>query len=156
MLPRLTRRQWNNVIIIACILFITALNLPTIIKTLFISDPYSDFPYVLNPTAAPYKIELPAMSIRYDNGNWSTESFSTLDSTELAQRWRSLVGTEITAEQYQQLSPNLHSPSTVEVWYVDIDEPQRITTYEFEQFWLLQSWENKWLAVSVDGHYLGL
>jgi hypothetical protein len=157
MLPRLTRRQWNNVIIVACIVFIGALNLPTLIKTFLIEAPAdSGYPYVLNPSVQPISIELPHLSIEHDGSEWRSDSLSHLQATELVQRWRALVGTELTHEQYQQLSSTLGAPSSVEVWYVDIEEPQRITLYELEQFWLFNSWEGRWIAVSVEGDYLAL
>ncbi len=155
-LARLTRRQWNNVIIIGCVFFIVALNLPTIIKTLLLDDPHAHLPYVLNPSAQPYQLNLPGLTLSYEGGDWQSEGVSQLEVTELVQRWRSLVGTSLTEEQFQQLSGHLNAPLTVEVWYLGVEEPQRVTAYYTDRFWVLKSWEERWLAVTVEASFLGL
>ena len=156
MLPRLTRRQWNNVIIVACLVFIGALNLPTIIKSVLLEDPYEGYPYLLSPATQPTEIHLPRVVLHNQEGQWHAEGLSELEATELSQRWRGLVGTEVNNTQYEQLQSVLGTPITVEVWYQELEEPQRITLYKLDQFWLFKSWEDKWLAISIDATYLGL
>ncbi len=156
MFSRLTRRQWNNVIIIACILFIGVLNLPTAIKTYLMQQEVNSYPYVLNPELHLLTINLPLVTLDKSSSSWKADPLTQLQAIELAQRWQALVGTEVTDKQFSTIKPTLPAPMTVEVWYVDQEEPQRITIYQAEQFWLFKSWEEKWLAITVDGMYLKL
>ncbi len=34
----------------------------------------------------------------------------------------------------------LNAPETMEVWYQDLDEPQRVTFYRLDNFWLFKNW----------------
>jgi hypothetical protein len=43
---------------------------------------------------------------------------------------------------------------TIEVWYQEVEEPQRITAYPLEQFWLLNTYDGLWVAVSFEGSEL--
>jgi len=64
------------------------------------------------------------------------------------------VGTEVPQANFDSLKPSLDAPKSIEVWYVDQEEPQRITYYQTPQFLLLKNWQDKWIAVSVDNRYL--
>ncbi|WP_299685854.1 hypothetical protein [uncultured Vibrio sp.] len=86
----------------------------------------------------------------------STQGTSVQDTSakKLSQRWKELVGTEVDAQTYTDLTPRLNTPHTIEVWYQDQEEPQRITYYRLPEFWLLKNWNDQWLAVSIEESYL--
>ncbi|GMM89530.1 hypothetical protein [Vibrio fortis] len=158
-------RRWNNILILSVIAFIGVLNLPTIIKTYLLEPEVeitseSGFPYLLNPSDQVTAMHFSQWSIVLNEDGWEyQEQGRPLELTEpsaqtLSQRWQQLVGTEVDSETYQSLSASLFSPQTIEVWYQHQEEPQRITYYQLPDFWLLQNWQGKWLAVSVESEYL--
>lgn len=158
-------RRWNNILMLSVIAFIGVLNLPTIIKT-YLLEPEAEvtsesgFPYLLNPSDQITAMHFSQWSIVLKDGEWQYQSQGQpLELTEpsaqtLSQRWQQLVGTEVDNETYQSLSASLTSPQTIEVWYQNQEEPQRITYYQLPDFWLLKNWQGKWLAVSVEAEYL--
>lgn len=158
-------RRWNNILILSVIAFIGVLNLPTIIKT-YLLEPEAEitsesgFPYLLNPSDQITAMHFSQWSIVLNEDGWEyQEQGRPLELTEpsaqtLSQRWQQLVGTEVDSKTYQSLSASLSSPQTIEVWYQNQEEPQRITYYQLPDFWLLQNWQGKWLAVSVESEYL--
>ncbi|CAM2827517.1 hypothetical protein [Vibrio neptunius] len=153
------RRRWNNIMILGIIAFIAILNLPTIIKTYLIDDQssvevQSDYPYLLNPSAQLKALHFSDWSLEHLNGEWSMTKQSSLAPQELVERWTGLVGTEIDQQTFDGLKTQLVSPQTIEVWYRDQEEPQRITFYQTPQFWLLKNWQDQWIAVSVASEYL--
>ena len=52
------------------------------------------------------------------------------------------------------LEVNLGTPRSIEVWYKEQEEPQRVTYYQTTNFWLFKNWQQEWVAVSVDKSYL--
>lgn len=78
----------------------------------------------------------------------------SVDGQELVQRWHALTGTEVDEATYRALQPTLPNAQTIEVWYADREEPQRITFYQTPQFWLLKNWQDRWIAVSAEVSYL--
>ena len=158
-------RRWNNILILSVIAFIGVLNLPTIIKTYLLEPEVeitseSGFPYLLNPSDQITAMHFSQWSIVLNEDGWEyQEQGRPLELTEpsaqtLSQRRQQLVGTEVDSETYQSLSASLTSPQTIEVWYQNQEEPQRITYYQLPDFWLLNNWQGKWLAVSVESEYL--
>ena len=150
------RRRWNNILILGIIAFIGLLNLPTLIKTYLIDEPVvvSLHPYLLNPSADLQALHFSTWSLEKSQGEWRSSVVSAIPPQELAQRWQGLIGTEISQDNFDSLKPQLSQPQSIEVWYVDQEEPQRITYYQTPQFWLLKSWQDKWIAISVDTRYL--
>lgn len=158
-------RRWNNILMLSVIAFIGVLNLPTIIKT-YLLEPEpevvaeSGFPYLLNPSDQLTAMHFSKWSLVLTGEGWEYQSqgnvqkWSQPSAQELSQRWQQLVGTEVDAQTYQSLSASLTSPQTIEVWYQNQEEPQRITYYQLPDFWLLNNWQGKWLAVSVETEYL--
>ncbi|MEZ9891622.1 hypothetical protein AB4356_04535 [Vibrio lentus] len=157
-------RRWNNILMLSVIAFIGVLNLPTLIKTYLIeSEPElqtsSPYPYLLNPTAELQALHFAKWSVAQEDGHWVYQmkepaSEQSVSAQELSQRWQQLVGTEVDAKTYTDLTPQLNTPHTIEVWYQDQEEPQRITYYQLAEFWLLKNWNDQWLAVSIEGSYL--
>lgn len=158
-------RRWNNILMLSVIAFIGVLNLPTIIKT-YLLEPEpeviaeSGFPYLLDPSDQLTAMHFSRWSLVLTDEGWeyqsqgSVQELSQPSARELSQRWQQLVGTEVDAQTYQSLSASLTSPQTIEVWYQNQEEPQRITYYHLPDFWLLNNWQGKWLAVSVEAEYL--
>lgn len=151
---KLSRRSWNNVLIFTIIAFMVILNLPTIIKNHFIEQEQSLYPYVLNPDATVQEMHFYQLSIYREETKWIANKPLTISAVELVQRWHGLVGTEVDSQTYLQLKQQLPSASTLEVWYVEQEEPQRVTFYQTPNFWLMKNWQEKWVAVSVDETYL--
>lgn len=150
---KLSRRGWNNVLIAGIILFILALNLPNIIKSQWQEEP-SPFPYLLDPMQEVQQIDFAKWSLQKAGDTWRATRSLSIPAEELSQRWKLLVGTEVTESTYNQLKPGLPSAGTVEVWYAGQEEPQRITYYQTPKFWLMQNWQQQWIAISVEPDYL--
>ncbi|EPA0453848.1 hypothetical protein ACQZMW_001812 [Vibrio fluvialis] len=148
------RRRWNNILILAVIVFIGVLNLPAFIKSYLIEPEVSSYPTLLNPHAKLQAMHFARLSLELNQGRWRATPPTEVAPEELVKRWQDLVGTEVGDETYQSLQPNLRSPQTIEVWYRDQEEPQRITYYRTPQFWLFKNWQDKWIAISVDNGYL--
>ncbi|MEZ8640473.1 hypothetical protein AB6D55_10910 [Vibrio splendidus] len=146
------------------IAFIGVLNLPTLIKAYLIEpEPEvtvsSPYPSLLNPAAELQALHFANWSVELEDDHWvyqfkDTALPQTTSAQELSQRWKELVGTEVDSQTYTDLSPQLNTPHTIEVWYQDQEEPQRITYYQLPQFWLLKNWNDQWLAVSIEESYL--
>ncbi|EKO5124754.1 hypothetical protein P0J07_003690 [Vibrio fluvialis] len=148
------RRRWNNILILAVIVFIGVLNLPAFIKSYLIEPEVSSHPTLLNPHAKLQAMHFARLSLELNQGRWRATPPTEVAPEELVKRWQELVGTEVNDETYLSLQPNLRSPQTIEVWYSDQEEPQRITYYRTPQFWLFKNWQDKWIAISVDNGYL--
>ena len=148
------RRRWNNILILLVILFIGVLNLPTIIKSYLIEPAVSPFPTLLNSEWELQALHFPELSLEKNQGRWRTTPPSSVAPEELVERWQQLVGTEVDDETYQSFLPILRTPQTIEVWYSNREEPQRITFYQTPRFWLFKNWQDKWIAISVEKGYL--
>ncbi|WP_341659435.1 hypothetical protein [Vibrio sp.] len=152
------RRRWNNIMILGIIAFIMILNLPTVIKTYLIEDDSAvvsgDYPYLLDPSSKLRALYFSDWSLEYQDGQWSMTKQGSVSAAELAKRWGSLVGTRVDVQTFDSLKPQLSSPSTIEAWYQDQEEPQRITLYQAPKFWLLKNWQEQWIAISVEPEYL--
>lgn len=154
---KLTRRQWNNVLILAIIAFIAVLNVPSLIRT-YLLDPQlakpSAAPFLLDPNQEVVAIYATRWSLEKNQGRWRLDPPAQTAPEELAQRWLALQGTIVDEATYRSLSAGLSSPVSIEVWYRNIEEPQRITWYQTEQFSLFQNWQQQWIAISVQPAYL--
>lgn len=148
------RRRWNNILILAVIVFIGVLNLPSFIKSYLIEPEVSPYPTLLNPNVKLQAMHFARLSLELNQGRWRATPPTDVAPEELVKRWQALVGTEVDEATYQSLQPTLRSPQTIEVWYSDQEEPQRITYYRTPQFWLFKNWQEKWIAISVDNAYL--
>ncbi|MBJ2145524.1 hypothetical protein JC606_03915 [Vibrio sp. IB15] len=157
-------RRWNNILMLSVIAFIGVLNLPTLIKAYLIEpEPEqqvsSPYPYLLNPGAELQALHFAKWSLVLEDGQWGYQlkgsaPAQSISAQERAQRWQQLVGTEVDSQTYTSLASQLNTPHTIEVWYQDQEEPQRITYYQLPEFWLLKNWNDQWLAVSIEESYL--
>jgi hypothetical protein len=150
---KLSRRGWNNLLIFALILFMVVLNLPNVLKSR-LQEQQSGYPYLLNPDAQVEQLHFAQWSLERQGETWSINQVSPVAADELAARWIDLVGTEVDDDTFSQLRSSLPSASTIEVWYREQEEPQRVTYYRMSKFWLLKNWQDKWIAVSVEDDYL--
>lgn len=148
------RRRWNNLLILAVILFIGIINLPSIIKSYLIEPPASPYPSLLNPQAELQAMHFTRLSLQKSHGEWQANPPINIEPQELIERWQQLAGTRVDEQTYQSLQSKLGNPHSIEVWYQDQEEPQRITYYQAPQFWLFKNWQNEWIAVSAEAGYL--
>ncbi len=148
------RRRWNNILILGIIAFIVILNAPMWIKTYLVSEDDDLNPSLLRSDHAVSAIYYRNWELELHNGQWQSNIKANITAKELVARWQSLQGTELSEQQYNSLKPLLTTPETVEVWYQDLDEPQRVTFYRLSDFWLFKNWQDQWIAISVEGDYI--
>ena len=148
------RRRWNNILILGVIAFIVILNAPMWIKTYLLSEEVDPYPNLLRSDHQVSAIYYSGWELELKNGEWQANIKVSIPSEELVARWQSLEGTELTEQQYETLKHQLKAPESIEVWYQDLDEPQRIIFYRLSDFWLFKNWQDKWIAISVDDGYL--
>jgi hypothetical protein len=162
---RYNGQRWNNILILAVIVFILLLNLPTLIKTYLIApnDPVQPdtsqavvitAPNLLNPNQTLTALNFADWSLAIGADHWRSSQPITITEDEAIERWQALTGTAIDEETYQKLIATLPAPSSIEVWYQNLDQPQRITYYQTPKFWLFKNYHDIWIAVSVDEAYL--
>ncbi|PSV97290.1 hypothetical protein [Photobacterium iliopiscarium] len=155
---RLTRRGWNNVIIIGVLAFIAAIQLPGLIRAR-LTTPVASVP---SPAVIPLfaqdrmiqRLLLPKMAFQHLVAGWESNPSITLDIATVVARWQALVGTEVSEQQLVSLKSQLKTPRTVEAWLVGYSQPQRITAYQLPHFWLFNNGAGQWLAVTVDADFL--
>ncbi|MCL9780349.1 hypothetical protein M9194_02745 [Vibrio sp. S4M6] len=148
------RRRWNNILIFSIIAFILLLNLPTIIKSYLIDDEQPNQSYLLNPNKTLQSIQYISWTLEKNQDQWLLSPKASISEGELLARWKGLLGTDVDEQTFTTLQPKLGSPESIEVWYVDQEEPQRITFYKTSQFLLLKNWQNRWIAITVNPSYL--
>jgi hypothetical protein len=147
-------RRWNNMLMLGVIVFIGVLNLPTIIKTYLIDDPKPIHPALFDSSHQMVALYSSDWSLIYHDGQWRSTPQLMTEALELAQRWKNLVGTQISDNTYSTIKDKLSSANTIEVWYDGLEEPQRITYYQTPNFWLFKNGQQQWLAISVEEAYL--
>ncbi|WP_456296424.1 hypothetical protein M1D72_21090 [Vibrio sp. AK197] len=144
------RRRWNNILILCIIGFIALINLPSLIKSYLLEPPATPYPAVLINDATLTALHFNYGVLELRDGEWEA-NFTVKDSApQLAQRWQTLVGTPVDEETFEQLEPNLKGPQSIEAWYRDREEPQRITIYRSPQFWLMKNDQQRWVAVTAE------
>ncbi|PFG45513.1 hypothetical protein ATG66_3806 [Vibrio sp. ES.051] len=148
------RRRWNNMLILGIIAFIVILNAPMWIKTYLLTDDSDPYPNLLRPDYTVSALYFNGWELERHNEQWQSNLKASTSIKELVSRWQSLEGTELTQEQYTRLKPKLTSAETVEVWYQELEEPQRVTFYRLPSFWLFKNWQDKWIAISVDADFI--
>lgn len=159
---KLSRRGWNNVIIVVVVGFIAIVQLPELIKerlsgvssssTTSSSSP--DLQRLLPEQAVISRLVLPQYQIILQDGQWGATPPMQSNVLAVVQRWQRIAGTAVDKDTMAQLKPQLTTPRTVEIWLAMAEEPIRVTVYQLPQFWLLQGWQGRWLAISVDDAYL--
>lgn len=148
------RRRWNNILILSIIAFMVILNAPTWIKTYLVDEPMDPYPSLLRTDHVVKAIYFSGWDLEKQNGDWQSNLKATIPAQAIIERWQALKGTELSQDQYEQLKPHLSAPESIEIWYQDLEEPQRITFYRLDDFWVFSNWQGKWIAISVDDNYL--
>ncbi|EKO3566548.1 hypothetical protein [Vibrio metschnikovii] len=150
------RRRWNNILIILVLLFIGVLNLPPLLKSYLMSNNSEEqvYPSLFIPNTSLQAVYTRSFELIFDQNEWQVTPSIDATPEQLVQRWQALVGTEVDEQTVRALQPNLIGPQTIEVWYQNLEEPQRITYYQAPQFWLFKNWQDKWIAISVEADYL--
>nr|WP_269134642.1 hypothetical protein [Vibrio cincinnatiensis] len=148
------RRRWNNILILLVLIFIGVLNLPPLLKSYLMEPEVSPYPTLFNSQAQLQAIHFPHFSLEQNQGRWRATPPNDIDPEEWVKRWQDLAGTEVNDETFRTLQPLLSLPQTIEAWYQDLEEPQRITYYHSPQFWLFKNWQDKWIAISTPDGYL--
>ncbi|MEH6533517.1 MAG: hypothetical protein V7735_19525 [Photobacterium frigidiphilum] len=153
---RLSRRGWNNVIIVAVVIFIAMIQLPDLIKArLASSDEASPILHSLLPAKATIsQLVLPHHQIMKKEGIWVSVPSINTEPQVWVDHWQSIAGTPVNDDMMVKLKSQLTSPRTVEIWLQSAEEPIRVTVYQQPQFWLLKSWQGSWIAISVEEAYL--
>ena len=157
---RLSRRGWNNVIIIAVICFIAVVQLPELVKQRFSGEEevqvqaQAGMTALLPAQSAIKQLHLPLTSLNLEDNSWRAQPRVTLPADQLVDHWQFLAGTAVSDEMVGKLKPTLPPPSSVEIWLANEEEPIRVTVYQQPQFWLMNNWQGEWLAVSVEEAYL--
>lgn len=150
------RRRWNNILIILVLLFIGVLNLPPLLKSYLMSNNSEEqvYPSLFIPNTPLQAVYTRSFELIFDQNEWQVTPSIDATPEQLVQRWQALVGTEVDEQTVRSLQPSLIGPQTIEAWYQDQEEPQRITYYQAPQFWLFKNWQDKWIAISVEADYL--
>ncbi|WPC74223.1 hypothetical protein [Vibrio porteresiae] len=152
------RRRWNNIMIVLVIVFIGVLNLPTFIKAYLLDPPkaeVSTYPYVLNHDKPLQQLNFAQFSLtKNSQGEWQASQTLSITPNELVAHWQELKGTIIDDKTMKSLETKLGNPATVEVWYQGQEEPQRVTYYQSDKFWLFNTWQGQWVAISVAKSYI--
>jgi hypothetical protein len=148
------RRRWNNILILGIIAFMLILNAPMWIKTYLLPEEVDPYPNLLRSDHTVSAIYYSGWELALKNGQWQSNIKTNIPVAELVARWQSLEGTELSEQQFETLKTQLSTPETIEVWYQGLDEPQRVTFYRLTDFWLFKNWQDKWIAISVDGNYI--
>ncbi|KDM90666.1 hypothetical protein [Photobacterium galatheae] len=157
---KLTRRGWNNFIIIGVLFFVAIIQLPELLKQRLLPETSSTtqstagLVRLLPPEARIAKLVLPDVIFSQQAGNWQSEPAINGDPTVIVSHWSGIAGTKVDADTFARLNDKLTTPRSVEVWLVDQAEPYRLTVYQLPQFWLLQNWAGEWLAITVEPGYL--
>jgi hypothetical protein len=152
----LSRRSWNNVLIIGIAFFMLMIAAPTLIKQ-YLLEPAAQASegLVLDPSAEPIEINYAGIQFYQQGDNWrAIPKKWNQDAESVVSRWKAMQGTPVDDETYQKLKPAFEHPMTIEVWYQEVEEPQRITAYPLDQFWLLNTYNGLWVAVSFEGSEL--
>ncbi|SMY17584.1 hypothetical protein [Photobacterium aquimaris] len=150
---RLTRRGWNNVIIIGVLAFIAVIQLPELLRDRFtatstVSASSKVIPLFIQDRII-RRLVLPTMTFQQSATGWKSQPLVAFDIAAVIARWQTLKGTQISQQQLSVLKKQLLLPYTVEAWFVGLPQPQRITAYQLSHFWLLNTGTGDWLAVTV-------
>lgn len=157
-----SRRNFNNFLIFAILCFIMLFNLPTALKARFSLNeertPSADnFPNIISLLPENLSAEFISFSsyeLRKQGKNWQSNISLNISANELATRWLSLSGTAVDEELFTKIQPNLTKAFNLKIKGADKDEAYHVTYYQLPNFWLMQNWQNQWLAVSVEPKYL--
>ena len=145
-----SRRKYNNMLMLAVLVFIGVLQAPQLIKT-YLLEPEQP---VEMATGVQALFEGKNAIQKMHFADYDVASDTSVQDTQFIERWFTLEGTLLNSESVKVLKTKLPAPSTVEVWLEDKEEPQRITIYQAPNFWMMHNWQDEWIAVSAEAGYL--
>ncbi|GLR76380.1 hypothetical protein [Aliivibrio sifiae] len=149
-MKRPSRRKYNNILMIAVLVFIGVLQAPQLIKTYLLEPEQA---VTVNADVQPLFERInPIKKMHF--ADYDVASNTSDQDTQFIERWFTLEGTLLTDESVKVLKTKLPAPSSVEVWFENQEEPQRITIYQAPNFWMMQNWQGEWIAVSAEEEYL--
>lgn len=156
---KLSRKGWNNIIIIGVLLFLAMIQLPELIQQRMMQATPAEqasagLVRLLPADGSIEKLVLPNIIFSRHQQDWLSEPVIAGDPSAIVANWQDVAGTKIDSETLAQLNDKLASPRSVEVWLDNHEEPYRLTVYQLPQFWLLQNWQGEWLAITVEASYL--
>ncbi|CAH0524414.1 hypothetical protein [Vibrio hippocampi] len=152
---KITRRRWNTILIVAITLFILVMASPQLIKQYLIAPSVVDpEAAVLNPYQAPIELNYNGVQFYFDDQWLAIPASLSEQAEQIVSTWGEMRGTLVDDSLLQKLRPSMESPVTVEIWYQDIEEPQRVTAYNMQTFWLIQNYNSQWLAISLNDQQL--
>lgn len=161
-MAKYSRRTFNNMVIVGVLLFIALINLPTYLRSHLVEDEKHELrKEVLDEGVIPlFPSNINVKSLQFPNVTlikgtpWQANAPLSVSASALANRWLNLAGTEVDSETFQKLEAQLLNPSTLLVELAQDNQPVELRYYELPTFWLIQSWQGPWIAVSVDSSYL--
>lgn len=149
-MKKTSRRKYNNILMIAVLVFIGVLQAPQLIKT-YLLEPEPPVEAVIGVQAL-FEGKNAIQKMHF--ADYDVASDTSDQNTQFIERWFSLEGTVLNEESVKVLKTKLPAPSSVEVWFENQEEPQRITIYQAPNFWMMQNWQGEWIAVSAEEGYL--
>ncbi|MDR9826393.1 hypothetical protein RCJ22_12295 [Vibrio sp. FNV 38] len=157
------QRRWNNILILGIVAFMVLLNAPKLIQTYLLSPPEESqetlapdsLPKLLDPNHDVEALFFNGAEFEWEKGQWTSNlNIRDVPVSELITRWQELEGTLLEDDVFDAIRPNLGTPETIEVHYQGVEEPHRITFYRGDDFWVLQNWQQQWIAISFEVEYL--
>lgn len=137
-------------LMLAVLVFIGVLQAPQLIKT-YLLEPEQPVEMATGVQAL-FKGANAIQKMHF--ADYDVASDTSVQDTQFIEGWFVLQGTVLNEESVKVLKTKLPAPSTVEVWLEDQEEPQRITIYQAPNFWMMQNWQDEWIAVSAEAGYL--
>jgi hypothetical protein len=162
----LTRRGWNNIIIIGVLCFIAIIKLPDFIRGQFghedpsvqhvLNEPtqVSKTVAVLPNSKGISRLVLPHLTLERRNGQWHSDITISMKPKVLITHWQTLQGTLVDEELVAQLSLQLPASHDVDVWRDKNSQPTQLSVYQLPKFWLFHNAQNQWIAVTVAADYI--
>ncbi len=151
-MAKLSSKAFNNIIIIGVLVFISAMNLPKILRSSSTEQTQqTDYPKLL-PEQSLLSLQFSDVILK-KSIEWEANRQLTISAEDLVARWRALEGTKVDESILLKLQQQLPVAQTFMV-EVKNQPAFALTYYEFSDFWLFQNWQRTWLAISVDKHYL--
>ena len=156
-MARLSKKTFNNILIVAILAFIALFNLPKVLQDQSIEpQKQADTKVIalLPEFVEPVAINIGAIILRKENGYWTSNIALTVLPQVLVERWLTLTGTYVDDTLVQQLQLHLKVPLQINIHQKQNSENFNLIYYQTKDFWLVRNWQQKWLAVSVDPTYL--
>jgi len=153
---QLSKKGWNNVLMLAVIVAMIFLQLPEYLKQRRADNNLESSTILL--TLLPTKVKVtslktPQYTLSSTALEWQANKPLLIGANQLIQRWQKLSGTPVTAEIFAKLNLQVQTKQTIEVICEQPDKTFNLSYYKTPKFWLFQNWQGDWFAVSVNSDY---